>query len=492
MWENETVVLATSLRKRLLGDSQNVRYGKITNDTAIPVFIKAQFQKRIERYLQQESPLTLHNTTHFQFREEELALLRSRFMDAFRETATFDVKEVDQILQEALTIKLDYLVKPSATMRKLMYNGKTTLPLKTLEEVLSPFTNVLPYAETLIKFCRNRQLSALELDQYGPMMEQVFNEVFAGHEIQAVLNDLSVLHEFLSETKGETIVKSDGNLLLDFFSDRNMWGYRRAVEVEMKLGRADFDSVSIEMTLKRYEALKQDFPTAQETVQSAPVEKILEPEPQIEPDDDFSFDLDSVTLDEPEEPVQVPVRNKQEEEDIKAVLNDIMGETSEEKTEKRSVSLPEKEESESDGIWDLEDVLGEDSFGKPTGKDSLEKKAEVNKPQNMGLVRREKEEELTGSEDILDDVKAKPDKGLSGYISDKTKKGFVKKLFNGDDAAYDELIEKLDEAESWRVAKILIDNELFKRDVDPFSREAIRLVDMVYSRYYPEEGVGGA
>jgi hypothetical protein len=50
---------------------------------------------------------------------------------------------------------------------------------------------------------------------------------------------------------------------------------------------------------------------------------------------------------------------------------------------------------------------------------------------------------------------------------------------------------KLDLAESWRAAKVLIDNELYKRDVDPFSREAIKLVDMVYSRYYPEEGVGG-
>ena len=53
------------------------------------------------------------------------------------------------------------------------------------------------------------------------------------------------------------------------------------------------------------------------------------------------------------------------------------------------------------------------------------------------------------------------------------------------------MVNKLEEAESWRVAKILIDNELFKRDVDPFSREAIKLVDTVYTHYYPEEGVGG-
>jgi hypothetical protein len=76
-------------------------------------------------------------------------------------------------------------------------------------------------------------------------------------------------------------------------------------------------------------------------------------------------------------------------------------------------------------------------------------------------------------------------------IDEKTEKVFIKKLFGGDGDAYGKLIQKLDESESWRVAKILIDNELFKRDVDPFSREAIKLVDLIYSRYYPEEGVGG-
>ena len=486
MWENETVVLATSLRKRLLGDASSVRFGKISSDTGIPVFIQVQFQNRVEKYLKEESPLTLQNTPHFQFREEELALLRGRFMDAFRETATFDVKEIDQILQEALTVKLDYLVKPSATMRKLLFNGITSVSVKALEDVLSPFTKVLPYAETLVKTCRNHQLSALEQDNYGNMMENVFQEIFSGNPIQAVLSDYASLHEFLSETKGETVLKSEGNLLLDFFSDRNLWGFRRAVEVEMKLGRADFDATALEMTLKRYEEFKQDFPVASSSVQveKATVEKKEESKA-------LDFDLEP----EPKEvkPEVKPEPEQKEEDDIKSVLNDIMKEksadvkTSEAEVTVKKENTEDKDDLEAEGVWDLEDVLGEDELG-PIGKKEspeIEKKTEQAKPKGMGLVRRDQEEEES---DVVD---VKPSKGLRSFITDKTEKGFIKKLFGGDEAAYDELIDKLDEAESWRVAKILIDNELFKRDVDPFSREAIRLVDMVYSRYYPEEGIGG-
>jgi len=89
-----------------------------------------------------------------------------------------------------------------------------------------------------------------------------------------------------------------------------------------------------------------------------------------------------------------------------------------------------------------------------------------------------------------DDTQVKRE-GLKNFIDSKTEKAFVKKLFGGDAAAYELLLGKLNEAESWREAKILIDNELFKRDVDPFSREAIKLVDLAYNHYYPEEGLGG-
>jgi len=104
----------------------------------------------------------------------------------------------------------------------------------------------------------------------------------------------------------------------------------------------------------------------------------------------------------------------------------------------------------------------------------------------MRIIRREAKEEQQTEE-----VAEKKNVSIRDFLDKKSEKNFVKKLFGGNQEAFDKLIERLDEAESWRVAKILIDNELFKRDVDPFSREAIKLVDMVYGLYYPEEGIGG-
>ncbi|NQT24922.1 hypothetical protein HQ585_06190, partial [candidate division KSB1 bacterium] len=122
-----------------------------------------------------------------------------------------------------------------------------------------------------------------------------------------------------------------------------------------------------------------------------------------------------------------------------------------------------------------------------------EAEQETKQPQKqMRIIRRDQNEDLVEA-DALEPAAQIQDEllGLGSLIDERTEKIFVKKLFDGDKKSYTQLLSKLEEAESWRVAKILIDNELFKRDVDPFSREAIKLVDLVYSRYYPEEGVGG-
>jgi hypothetical protein len=160
--------------------------------------------------------------------------------------------------------------------------------------------------------------------------------------------------------------------------------------------------------------------------------------------------------------------------------------------------------------WDLDAVLGEETpLIEPEPEKAVsappEEKSKIKKP--MRIIRREQKEEEEEEERIeaeaLESLEAEliSDKnvqidpgsrsGLKELIDEKTEKVFVKKLFGGDSESYGKLMLKLEDAESWRVAKILIDNELFKRDVDPFSREAIKLVDLVYSRYYPEEGIGG-
>jgi len=450
MWENETVVLVTSLKKRILDSKERVLFREISADDGVPTFVKTVFKNRVETYIQKESPLTIQSTPHFDLRTDDLDNLKSRFLDVFREAAAFDDKEVETILKEALVLRMNYLVKPSDTMRRMLFENRDSVELSDVDGILMSFKQELPYAGDVINECHKLGKTSLTAEDFNRVVTDVLHRSTDEDPVKVIVRDVSALTEFLSETKGEEITRVEGNVLQDLLADRNLWGFRRALDVEMKLGREDFTVSDLEVTLKRYLELKEEFSKDSDDSRATPKDEV-----------------------------------KSEREEKKEVEWESQDTT---QTKEETISFEEEK-------LDLDDVLTEELSSQETEDiaTKVEKEEEPKKP--MRIIRRtQKKEDFKEEAHGEGSVKAQAateKKGLREFIDTKSEKVFIKKLFGGDSVEYEQLINKLDEAESWRVAKILIDNELFKRDVDPFSREAIKLVDLVYGLYYPEEGVGG-
>ena len=504
MWENETIVLITSLKKRLLAGNNKVRFSKISADTALPAYIKAIFKSQVELFIQNESPISIKSTPHFDLSENDMAHIKDRFIDVFREAASFSNEEVEEVLKTAIILRMDYLVKPVDTMRRLLFNGKTNINIEKMNRILHPFMKVLPYAEKLIEECNRLSYENIESDEYTNLLNEMLHRMTGQDPVKLAIGDFSVLIDFISETKGEEITRVEGQVVQEFMADRNLIGFRRAVDVEMKLGREDFDLVDLEMTLKRYLELKEEFSQLKEeevqesVAKTKPVEPIEETITEAKPEAETS---------EPEEEMSFEDLDLNETDTESFDLNDIVTQDTEKPlTEDIKINPPETKISrEADG-WDLDEVLGSDDLiqeekASPEPKEHQEivkpkpeqEKKEKPKKQ-MRIIRRDQSKPAEAGPEEKNDLDRHKEAAMSGLhqmIDSKTEKIFVKKLFSNDQEAYNHLMKKLEESESWRVAKILIDNELFKRDVDPFSREAIKLVDLVYSRYYPEEGVGG-
>jgi len=452
MWKNETVVLVTSLKRRILGGRDSVPVGKILDDKAIPVFIKGLFNKRVEHFLTTESPFSVKTTQHFHISEGDVKKLESRFLEILRENASFNEKEVEKILHDALVIRLNYLVKPVDTMRRLIFENKEIVEKDEIEEKIALFEKILPYADNLLDECKKRVQETLDGETYTGIALDMIQSVFEKNPVKAVMDDFSVLTDFLSETKGEEVTSIEGSAIQEFLIDRNLFGFKRALDVEMKLGKEDFEALDLEMTMLRYVELKDEF--SNKTVK------------------------------------------KEKKTDIENII----------KTEDESVEQPKEAEIKKEGdasvvedVWQLDDVMNveEDGVKETTIEEILKLSSEKQRQKPMRIIRREKKDKREETEEKSVEkgkekrADEKEPKSISYSVDEKTEKAFIKKLFGGDVDSYRGLMSKLVDAESWRVAKILIDNELFKRDVDPFSREAIKLVDLVYSRYYPEEGVGG-
>lgn len=84
--------------------------------------------------------------------------------------------------------------------------------------------------------------------------------------------------------------------------------------------------------------------------------------------------------------------------------------------------------------------------------------------------RREEEEKTTPND-------------VRNYIDAMLERKVVKKIFNRNRAGYEEMLNRLNEAETWREASRILDELFIRYDVDPYSRIAIRFTDCVYGRY---------
>jgi len=401
--------------------------------------------------------------------------------DFFREAAFFDQEEVNDILQNALVQRLNYIVKPVDTMRRMLFNGDHNASVKDMESILDSFRGILLYADRLIGECQKKGLDPLTSDEYGRVMSDLLLELYNGDAIQNLTSDFNTLAGFVSETKGEEVTRIEGSVLQEFLADRNQWSFRRALDVEMKLGKKDYNANDFEMTMKRYLELREEFGTKEEAKKVETIKDIAKEE----------------TIELPEEPASIMI---EEELKVEAKPEEKLVPT-EEPTEEKEHEEKEKTNLLEDDTWELGDIKEEKIVQDPElvaeTPAPVEKPVEKAKPKAMRIIRREKKKEESEEESKDSDftfeepVEKSHQGGIRALIDSKTEKVFIKKLFSGESEAYESLLGKLDDAESWRVAKILIDNELFKRDVDPFSREAIKLVDLVYSLYYPEEGLGG-
>jgi hypothetical protein len=70
-------------------------------------------------------------------------------------------------------------------------------------------------------------------------------------------------------------------------------------------------------------------------------------------------------------------------------------------------------------------------------------------------------------------------------------KVFTKRIFRKDSVEFRNALDRLNAAMSWLEASLLLDQIFLENDVDPFSKEAIRFTNKVYSRYQLPDQPGG-
>ena len=80
---------------------------------------------------------------------------------------------------------------------------------------------------------------------------------------------------------------------------------------------------------------------------------------------------------------------------------------------------------------------------------------------------------------------ARPGPDIAAAIPDAEKKKFIRKIFKQEDANFDDAVRSLSRLTNWKDASRYIDEIFIRNDVDPYSGEAERFIEIVFQQYHP-------
>lgn len=165
------------------------------------------------------------------------------------------------------------------------------------------------------------------------------------------------------------------------------------------------------------------------------------------------------------------VGNLEQEEQVEVI----------EKTEKKKTELSAKQQKREDAEKRQINFL--ENFSKPIADPVKPKNGEViNGSSGSGGTKPPNGSRKNGQSNLNGNKAQRPQ--ISALINQDDKDFLVSTIFNNKADDFSQFIEKLDLIKKWQTARVAINEEIVKRNISPYSKEAILLGDVVFSRYF--------
>ena len=426
--ENEKRLLAATVRDRLIGDRNIIIYRELL-DKKIPTFLKNYLQNSVQKFVHTEEPIQFNNSKRFDFEYSKIVELRKSLIKAFEEATIFSREELIETINKTVSLQFNLLVKPGATLLKIFYRNRSDRVQNEILQILEGLDDQRILIKKLINNIREFDQFHIVAEDFKTILNITYKQVYQDNFVNSFVSDVIAFANFLSMIHGYENRKIDINLLKLLLVERN---------------------------LKQYSAAFDGYPNAKIDIDQ--IAQILnhKGEDESEIDDDIEkFMMVSISDDQNDKPIEK--RSKRYQDEIDQSFNQLNQLHQSYRVEKKS------------------DINSTDEFAKK-GEKKFPKITNIWKdPMDMVITRSNIEKQPDG-----------PLYSLMRLIDEKDKKYIQKKIFDNDHSAYHKFIMQLEMIDNWKEAKRVIDNELFIRSIEPFSKEALRLGDLVFNRYFPK------
>ena len=395
----------------------------------IPHSIKHFFDQEVELWIREESE-KFGSSERFDYEMPEVQMLVDKIFDILKQTATFHINQFNRLLERAIKLEANYLIRPQQTLTQFLFKDSPLITTIEVYDMLKYFDKFQYYKDALNDYFNLKYMREISQNQFQELITAIDQQVYARTPVETALQTLKTINNFINEGRPTSSDSMDVRMMIMVFKDRHLDDFVRLIEQEAQHGTQMLSMSDTEQILragKPLHELKKSKPAASTYQDIADIEK-AKPEVEVE-----SIDV----------PEQAP-----------------------------PVAEPESEEFEYEEEYEEDDT-------QPIPTVAAEKKPSTDSTTPSAV-------------DQLADLVSQKMKGdhledLNNLIDPKQRKKFIKRIFKKRESLYQEFIGLVNNTPTWKHASNLIDTFFYQQGLNPYSREALEFSDLVYNRYFPKD-----
>ena len=440
-WEMEREKLLSALMQRIGSKGDNIALRELLA-LQLPEILNVVLRNHARSLVRKEKPLALQPHRAFELDDPEIRRQFHALRDALAERIVFDLAELKPVLAFGLRLQFDLLVRPRAFLENLLFQHATERERDDVLVILTGFHDPRDYVVRLIETLQNFSSNIITQNAFAALCRRIESEVYGKNPVATLLADIDAHQSYCQSILGLHAPSKvlDNQVILAMLNERNLTALAESLLPEFAK-KESWLVGEIESLLREY----------------APKAGDSAGEKQL------GLDIDNFWEE---------AASEIESQLVQTSLRELRTEQTTEQT-----SAPQSE------AMTTEEATAATEAPRVTEEDGYES-APPTPAKKRPLIRFDEDEPLVVTRAKLEQQPSGPFPALAKLIDDKNRKLFVRNVFKQDEDAYADFIQRVELIQTWKEAKAQLDGELNRRKVNPYTKEAIRLSDFIFSRYF--------
>ncbi len=248
----------------------------------IPGWVKHFFDQEVEIWIREEAD-KFSSSERFDYDLPEVRVLIDKILDILKQTATFDLNQFNRLLERAIKLERDYLIRPHQTLTQFLFKDSFVITTMDVYDMLKYFDKFQYYKDALTDYFNLKYLREISENQFKELIDEIDRQVFEKDPVTTIIKTVKTIIDFLNEGRppSDTIPM---DILFQALRDRNLHDYAVLVQKEAEEGTEEISLNELETLLKTGKTrLERRAPAAREvSMEEVADMETAKPEIQVE------------------------------------------------------------------------------------------------------------------------------------------------------------------------------------------------------------------